>query len=96
MDIVEEPTGDLENLLIKNNSQDQQAKKQNEGTKLIYTGTERSTAFNTNAQPSEDGLSQIDIDIADMEPLEGFEQGRLGLCWAQVDVLELPVISQGK
>ena len=72
---MEEPTGDLENLLIKNNSQDQSepAKKRSEGTQLIYTGTERSTALNTNALPSEDGLSQIDVDIADMEPLEGFE-----------------------
>ena len=61
----------------------------------LLTGDTRSTAFNTNAAPSSDGVSeQEDVDFASMSPLEGFEWR--GLEWPDQNCLELPVTQYGK
>ena len=63
-------------------------------TQLI--DTTRSTAMNTNVFNTEYDSGSQQLDVADMTPLKGYEQCLDLMTWPETDVIDLPVISQGK
>ena len=79
------------------NSSSGQVPTKNQQKLLIIDQEVRSTAFNTNASPSEGAHyfdDDISVDLAQMDPIEGYEWR--GVLFPEIDCLDLTAMQNGK